>query len=99
MFILDPGSASKNLSIFNPKIVSKLSEIWSGMFIPDPDLIPDHWVKKAPDPGSATLKKPLQFYTLKVVFWALWPARDQDSQLLADISGQQLSKSCPVHLL
>jgi hypothetical protein len=25
--IPDPGSASKNLSIFNPKIVSKLSEI------------------------------------------------------------------------
>jgi hypothetical protein len=39
MFIPDPGSAfaSKNLSIFNPKIVSKLSEI-SGMFLPDPDL-------------------------------------------------------------
>ncbi len=39
-----PGSASKNLSILNP-IVTKLSEIWSGMFIPDPDLdflpIPD----------------------------------------------------------
>ncbi len=34
-------------------------EIWSGMFIPDPDLdflpIPDPGVKKAPDSGSATL--------------------------------------------
>jgi hypothetical protein len=29
----DPGSASKNLSIFNQKIVSKLSEASSGMFI------------------------------------------------------------------
>ncbi len=35
--ISDPGSASKNLSILTPKIVSKLSEIWSGLFIPDPD--------------------------------------------------------------
>jgi hypothetical protein len=40
-----------------------LSEIWSRMFIPDPDLdflpIPDPGVKKAPDPGSgfATLLK------------------------------------------
>ncbi len=30
------GSASKNGSIFNPKNGSKLSEKWSGMFIPDP---------------------------------------------------------------
>jgi hypothetical protein len=34
-----PGSASKNLStgIFTQKIVSKLSEIWSGLFIPAPN--------------------------------------------------------------
>ncbi len=34
----DPGStsASKNLNILTQNIVSKLSEIWSGMFIPDP---------------------------------------------------------------
>ncbi len=31
-----PGSASKNLSILTQKIVSKLSELWSGLFIPDP---------------------------------------------------------------
>ncbi len=34
-------------------IVSKLSEIWFGLFIPDPDpdllLIPDPGLKKAPD--------------------------------------------------
>ncbi len=35
--IRDPGSTSKNLSILTPKIVSKLSEIRSGLFIPDPD--------------------------------------------------------------
>jgi hypothetical protein len=76
MFIPDPGSkffypgsgtASKNLSILTQKIVSKISEILSGMFIPDLDLdllpipypggskkhrIPDPGVKKAPDPGS-----------------------------------------------
>ncbi len=35
-------------------MVSKLSEMWSGFFIPDPEpdflLIPDPGVKKAPDP-------------------------------------------------
>jgi hypothetical protein len=46
---------------FNPKnYYFKLSEIWSRLFIPDPDPdflpIPDLGVKKAPDPGSATLK-------------------------------------------
>jgi hypothetical protein len=58
------GSASKNLSILTQKIVSKLSKIWSGLFIPDPDPdfffflpIPDPGVKKASNPGfgSATL--------------------------------------------
>ncbi len=51
----DPGSRIKKISgsqirirkkeykYFNPKIVYKLSKIWSGMFIPNPD------------PGSATL--------------------------------------------
>ncbi len=34
---LHPGSASNNLSIFTPKkLVFKLSEIWSGLFIPHP---------------------------------------------------------------
>ncbi len=58
--IPDPRSASKNLSILTQKIVCKLSEIWSGLFIPDPDPdflpIPDPGtepgVKKALDPGS-----------------------------------------------
>jgi hypothetical protein len=61
--IPDPGigSASKNFYYFFPKIVSKLWEIRSEIFLPDPDLdfylsrIPDLWIKKAPDPGSATL--------------------------------------------
>ncbi len=30
-----PGSASKNLSILTQKIVSKLSEIWSGLYFHD----------------------------------------------------------------
>jgi hypothetical protein len=34
--IPNPGSALKNLSIFNPKTVCKLMEKLSGMFIPDP---------------------------------------------------------------
>ncbi len=63
VFISDPGSDffpsrirmfsipdphQKNLSIFTPKMVSQLSEIWSGLFIPDPD--PDFL--HIPDPGS-----------------------------------------------
>jgi hypothetical protein len=51
-----PGSALKNLSIFSQKMVSKLSEISFGLFIPDSDPdslpVPDPRVKKAPDPGS-----------------------------------------------
>ncbi len=40
--IPDSGSASKNWGILTQKIVSKLSEIWSGLFIPDPapDFLP-----------------------------------------------------------
>jgi hypothetical protein len=51
-----PGSAPKNLSILNPKIVSKLSRIWSWLFIPDPDPyffpIPDPGVKRHRIPDS-----------------------------------------------
>jgi hypothetical protein len=62
--ISDPGSGSaskSNLSILTQKIVSKLSEIWSGMIIPDPDLdfLP------IPDPGSKRHRIPdpnLQHY-------------------------------------
>jgi len=50
------ASASKNVSTLTQKIVSSLSDIWTGMFIPDPDLdflpIPDPGVKKALDSGS-----------------------------------------------
>jgi hypothetical protein len=51
--ILDPGSLIrgriKEFRYFNPKIVSKLSEKWSGLFIPDPD--PDFYPSRIPDPG------------------------------------------------
>ncbi len=65
----------KEFKYFNPKkIVSKLSEILSGMFIPDPDTesgswfyspIPDPGVNKAPDAesGSATLLARVSFLT------------------------------------
>ncbi len=62
MFIPDPGSEFfPPRSEFFPfripdlqplKIVSKLSEIWSGLFIPDPG------VKKTLDPESVTLVLP-----------------------------------------
>ncbi len=48
----DPGSASKNLSILTQKIVSKLPEIWSGLFIPDSD--PEFL--SIPDPGTRCQK-------------------------------------------
>ncbi len=32
-----PGYASKNLSVLTQKIVYKISWIWSGLYIPDPD--------------------------------------------------------------
>jgi hypothetical protein len=60
-WILDPWSSSKNLSILTQKMVSKLSEIWSGFFIPDTD--PGSWLfihprsqSWIPDPGSSVQK-------------------------------------------
>ncbi len=53
--IPDPGSRrSRNFSIFNLslKIISKLSGIRPGMFIPDPDFFPT----PDPDPGSRSQK-------------------------------------------
>ncbi len=45
-----PGSSSKTLSILTPKNVSKLSEIWFGLFILDPDH--DFYPSRIPEPGS-----------------------------------------------
>ncbi len=62
------GSASKNLSILTQKIVSKLSEKWSGMFIPDPDpgssfriripypVLDFFYSSRIPNPGSRVQK-------------------------------------------
>ncbi len=68
-----PYPHQKSYVLLTKKIVCKLSEIWSGMFIPDPDLdfllrIPNPGGKKAPLPGSgsATLSN-----------WFCW----QDQQL------------------
>ncbi len=58
-FILDPGSASKSLSILTPKN-GLLSEIWFGLFIPDldPDFThPGSRGQKCTGPGSETLTK------------------------------------------
>ncbi len=62
--VLFPGSRIQIFSIANQTIVSKLSGLWSGKFIPDPDpgsdldflTIPDpvSRVKKAPEPGSVS---------------------------------------------
>ncbi len=50
--IRDPESASKNLSILTQKIVYKLSETWSGSFIPDPD----HDFLPIPDPAVLRIR-------------------------------------------
>ncbi len=74
----DPGFTSKNLSILTQKRVSKLSEIWSRLFIPDPD--PDflpvpgpkrHWIPDLDPQHWLFLKKYLvpgcNFYTLTIL--------------------------------
>jgi hypothetical protein len=62
--IPDPGSASKNLRVLTPKkwvLSSRKYDPGCSSRIPDsdadfyPSRIPDPGVKKAPDPGSATL--------------------------------------------
>jgi hypothetical protein len=54
-----PSKNLKNLSNFNQKNVSKLSEIWSGMFIPDPEIdflpIPDFGSRGQKGTGSRNL--------------------------------------------
>ncbi len=71
--ILDPH-ASKNLRLLTQKIISKLSEIWPGLFIPYPDFLPlpdpGSMVQRHPGSGSATL-----FYFQKFVrlfFIKIW---------------------------
>jgi hypothetical protein len=51
------GQFSENYRTFYPKIVTKLSKIWVWDLGSGKNLfrIPDPGVKKAPDPGSATL--------------------------------------------
>jgi hypothetical protein len=69
--LFHPGSRIriKKFNYLTQKSVSKLSEIWSGLFILDPDpvfyyqsRIPDPGVQKAPEPGSATLQVLLYFW-------------------------------------
>ncbi len=81
---------NKEFKYFNPKkMVSKPSEIWSGLFIPDPDpdflTIPDpgSWgVKKGPDSGSVTLPSPSAHTcctpTRTMWVWG-WPATTMSS--------------------
>jgi hypothetical protein len=63
-YFFHPGSASKNLSILIQKTVSKLSEVWFGLFIPDPDPdflpIPDPGSRGQKGTGSATARNNLQ---------------------------------------
>ncbi len=61
MFIPDPnffhpGSASKCLSILTQNIASKLSELWSWLFIPDP--YHESWYFTHPGSGIQGSKRP-----------------------------------------
>ncbi len=63
--IPDLGPASNNLSILTQTIVSKLSEIWSGLFIRDPDPGSESRIQgskrhRIPDP---------QHYPSPPIFW------------------------------
>ncbi len=82
------ASASKNLSILTPKIVSTLSEIWSRVFFPDPDPVSRSWFfthsgsrthgskrHRSPDPryGSVTLVYPCTSHLCIVaMMWKYW---------------------------
>ncbi len=59
--ILDPGSTSKNLCILTKKMVSQLSEIWSGFSTPNPDFLPvpdPDPVFQIPNPGVSKVLEP-----------------------------------------
>ncbi len=83
--ISDPGSASKNLSILTQKIVSKLSERWSGLFIPDPDPdflpIPDPGSRGQKGSGSGTLLKStgVKFIWENPSYFPFWHDKKTDS--------------------
>jgi hypothetical protein len=62
--IPDPDRQLKIEVLLTPKIVSKLSEIRSGMFIPDPDL--DFLSILDPRSGTATLSKNDNFLKMLV---------------------------------
>ncbi len=74
----------KEFRYLNPKIVSKLSEIWSWLFIPDPG------VKKAPDPGSGSATQhwyicccfQMRVCIVRVGGWAGWGRRRQQQRLV-----------------
>ncbi len=57
--IPDPDRNTKNLNIFNLKIVVKLLEIWSWIFVPDPDFFQagsgSRGQSLGPGTGSATV--------------------------------------------
>ncbi len=70
--IPDHGSASKNWSVLTKKMVSKLSVMWSGLFIPDPD--PDFL--PIPDPGSRGQKGTGSRIRIRnTLLWIPYPAK------------------------
>jgi hypothetical protein len=85
MFIPDPnffhpGSASKKLNIFTQQIVSKLSEIRSELFIPDPDFFtnPGSQIQgskrhRIPDPD------PQHLYSIQCKWYPKAGAREEEA--------------------
>jgi hypothetical protein len=73
----DPGYGPNNLSILTRKLVCKLSEnmirvVHPGSSFFNPSRIPDPGVKKAPDPGTATLiEREKKFIVKHYADWVL----------------------------
>ncbi len=85
-YIPDHGSASKNLSILTQKIVSNLLEIWSGLFIPDPD--PGSWffyLSRIPNPRIQRSKR----HRIRIRNTAYW--------FLDHLEGLACSRRCFSH--
>jgi hypothetical protein len=73
--IPNPVPQQKNVCIFKPKILTKLWEIRSGMFIPNPGFrgsgffsIPDPGFKKETDPGSGSATNNLSIFNPKNIY-------------------------------
>ncbi len=79
-----PDPHQRNLSILTHKMVFKLSEIWSGLFIPDPYWILIFYPFRIPNPGSRGQKGHRIRKTVNnLTFFQNTPSQPQQQQLPA----------------